>query len=477
MKWSHEAVSALVFDLKASCPNRIVTRSKWIDLLSNKMSLSESLSYWSVFMQARSSVLGLTGDWIDLSSLGILLLCQCYPNARVRADSSHRSEALAQSLATTAVASAAPNISPVSRSGTNRHLLLNMHRILRDNTSILQFVIENASLFVGMLALDSKTGESGEVNLEQVQKLEFLLNPGPNLKLAEIILGGKSSISCAELVQTLATSISWDNRVFPQMDASTGPATLECRSPSKNNLLVTNQSRVTILRDDPDYDTIDSLYVINCNESSLYIAGPVKNAIIVGCSECEIILLATTGSVIVSHCDKLTIRAVASSVRLDNSTECVASVYITKGLILGGDTRGVQLAPFNVTYTNHSSVLVKAGLYPDPAHATIWSQPLTLTLSDSPYVLMSPERFRLTAFPEFSSTGGSHLAVSLPQVYAEAISKKIKYIESLRSDIVSSADDVSAAKMSAVISGHFREWVSSSNKVRTLVEVIKLRSN
>ena len=474
IKWNIELISSVLDELKVVSVNRLVTRSKWIDVASRRMTLTESEGYWSLFMETRSSLLGLTGDWIDFPTLGILLLCQCYPNVRVRAESSNRSEALVQSLSTTAVIQIAQSqsVSPVSR---NRHVLINLPKILRDNSSILQFIVEHIPHYVDMLTNDISKVADFEISREQLERLEILLIPTTGRSVADILLSGQSSITASALKSALIKRIYWDDTLFPPQEINNGPSYLSAPPSVRNNILISNQSRKSILRDEPSDEVIKSLYLINCTETTVFVAGIIQNAVIIGCSDCEVVLLATTGTLILSHCDKVTIRSVASSVRLENSTECTACVYTTRGIILTGDTRGVQLSPFNVTYSLHSAVLAKAGLHPDSSHATLWSQPLCLTLSDSPYVLVSPERFRLISFPEFSPAEKQDLAVCLPQLYADGLARKIASLETLRSEI-NLIDDASAMKMNAIISGHFREWISANNKTRALMDLVKLRS-
>jgi len=148
MKWTVASVSSFIEELKLLCPNRTLTQSKWIDFTISKMSLHESQCYWSVFMACRQSVQGQVGEWIDLSTIGILLLCQAYANARARADSFQRNEALVQALSTTmAVPSTTTSQSPKSHRST---VLTNSSKMVRDNAGIVQFVSDTIPLFLGM---------------------------------------------------------------------------------------------------------------------------------------------------------------------------------------------------------------------------------------------------------------------------------------------------------------------------------------
>ena len=143
-------VSSLMEELKLLCPNKAVTQSRWLEVTTGKMTVAEAQCYWSVFAAARASILGQFGDWIDMQTLGILLICQCFPNARARADSFHRSELLAQSLATTAISTSPVSTGPALARAPSRN---NISKLLRDNSSISQFIAENVTLLIGMITV------------------------------------------------------------------------------------------------------------------------------------------------------------------------------------------------------------------------------------------------------------------------------------------------------------------------------------
>ncbi len=149
MKWTVGSVSSFMEELKLVCTNKAITQSKWIDVTSSKMTVSESQIYWSLFMACRQSVQGQVGEWIDLSTVGLLLLCQAYANARARADSYHRNEALVHSLATTMAVPSNPTSSQSPKSHRST-LITNSSKLVRDNLGILQFVTDTVPLFVAM---------------------------------------------------------------------------------------------------------------------------------------------------------------------------------------------------------------------------------------------------------------------------------------------------------------------------------------
>ena len=477
MKWSVPAVSSLIEELKLVCGNRTVTQSKWIDISAQKLSLTEAQSYWLIFTSARNAILGQAGDWIDLPTLGILLLCQCYPNARAREDSFHRSEVLAQSLATAAVSPPPSGAVQTPRSQGGWNALTNLSKLVRDNGFITEFLRENMTVLIGMITLNLVPDGEVIVLRDEVERLAILLSTDDSADITHAVMEDRTTIQSSELA-TVLNSLSWNDALFPSFDVSSKPQQSVHACNGQKSLYMVNLVKATLLQDDLTDTSLPNVYVVNCCESTIYIAYPVSNVSIIGCVDCEVVLMAATGTVVISYSDKITVRAVTSSLRLENSTDCSAFIYTTRGISLVGDTRGVQLGPFNVIYSQHEQLLgTRTQLYPDSSHAALWCQPLCATLSDSPYILIAPNKLRLVNFPEFKPNPQASLAVCLPQVYADALVEKEKTVARIKQEIASVNDPSNLPKINAVLSGHFREWVTANNRTRTMSEIVKLQSN
>ena len=471
VKWTVGTASSLVEELKISCPNRAVTLSKWLDASSSRLSVSESQAYWSIFITVKTVVLGQVGDWIDLATLGILLVCQAFPNVRARAESFHRTEVMAQTLAHPVAAGSTPSVpTPTSRS---RGQLMNLPRLVRDSSTVLSFVHEVIPNLLCMASLNLTPDNIYEVTSEQVEKLRILFH-GDALSLSEILLGNSSSAPSTEIVDHMNKFLSWDRLLFPSFDLldPIEQAWKRVGCP-KETVYISNHMRAVLLRSGKMDSAISSLYIVNCSDTSIYIAEEVQNVSIIGCIDCEIYLMAVTGSCTLSYSDKVVVRAVTRSMRIENSTDCFGYIYTTRSIVLTGDTRGITLAPFNVLYSAHESLL-RSGtfLHPDSSHATIWAQPICCTLTDSPFTLLPPSKFRLASFPELRSHAHLTLRVCIPQLYADALKEKEANLEDFRHAILAINDEVSAGKVNSIISGHFREWVSS-NKSRAILDLVK----
>jgi hypothetical protein len=152
-KWNPSMVSSTIDELKHMCSDRRVTKAIWLDITSNKISVSEALCHWSIFTSTAQCTFGESKESLDLRVLGILLFCQGYVNARARAESFHRSEALAQSLATTVIGS----LSSQGTNGTMRSGLRggmpHIQKLFRDGSSIVHYIVDHANLLIGLITV------------------------------------------------------------------------------------------------------------------------------------------------------------------------------------------------------------------------------------------------------------------------------------------------------------------------------------
>lgn len=187
VKWSPGMVSSLLEELRAICPNKTLTQSKWLDLVASRMTVAEAQSYWSTFLGIRTSLSGQCGDWIDLQTLGILLLCQSYPHIKARADSFNRNEALVQTLANTVAVSQSPLASPLSKPSLIRNSAgMTSIKPVRDNACISQFVSDHILLFCAFSSVrklcftfssffqfNLTTDEDFDIGAEAIEKLGY----------------------------------------------------------------------------------------------------------------------------------------------------------------------------------------------------------------------------------------------------------------------------------------------------------------
>merc|ERR1711971_520810 len=130
---------------------------------------------------------------------------------------------------------------------------------------------------------------------------------------------------------------------------------------------------------------------------------------------------------------------------MENSIDCSAYVYSHMPPIFTGDTRGIQLAPYNVLYSSFPKALADAGVALVPEHVDAWAHPICCTLGSadqtmsargtanltdldlanpnhSTYHFVNPATFQPIIVPEMQpSPQRSKELLCLPQVYNDAL--------------------------------------------------------
>lgn len=315
-----------------------------------------------------------------------------------------------------------------------------------------------------------------EVPGEALEKLNLLFMTSEDIPFSNLVVRNISrTIRASVLSNWILERIEWNDTLYPPIDFTSPPQnTMNRISSSESTLLLTNLSKGTILIDESQCSSVGRAYIANCAETVIYVAVPLLHVSIIGCVDCEVVLMAVTGAVTVSFCEKVILRSVAAHIRLDNVIDTQLFIHTSRVPLLTGDTRGITIAPFNVVWPGHEQLLVKrTTIHPDSSHATLWSQPVCACLSESPYVLLQPAKFRVVFFPDFSSSHVKSLAVCLPQVYNDALLERQNQISDLKREILTISDETNLSKVNAIMSGHFREWLTSNNKTRVIVDLIK----
>lgn len=316
--------------------------------------------------------------------------------------------------------------------------------------------------------------------MEQFRRLDLLFYSSHRISAGMHLFGSEDEIRRSDIVLRFASLVAWDEEAFPPLDTTGTPQHAvipTTESVSRPAIHIANQHRATVLRSNNPCATPGNVFVVNSSESSVFLEEVHENLLIFGCSDCEIVILALRGSVSINFSDRITVRCVANSVRLDNSTDCQIFCHSDKPPVLSGDTRGIELGPFNVIHSKHSTILQEVGLtYSTDSATALWSQPICSTLSDGPYLLLAPQKFHLVRFPETHRTLSTKLAIALPQIYADALRNRLISFEELKSEIAGISDAGNVAKVNSIISGHFREWLSSSNRTKSIVDIVRISS-
>jgi hypothetical protein len=79
-------------------------------------------------------------------------------------------------------------------------------------------------------------------------------------------------------------------------------------------------------------------------------------------------------------------------------------------------------------------------------------------------------------FPEPRKNKNAKVAIALPELYADVLRGRKVTFEELKSEVAGISDAGNKAKVNSIISGHFREWLSSCNRTKSIVDIAKISS-
>jgi Tubulin binding cofactor C len=104
---------------------------------------------------------------------------------------------------------------------------------------------------------------------------------------------------------------------------------------------------------------LPGLSISNSDHATLYMLGPYGSASITGCSDCEIIIGAVAGAIVVTGCERVRVSAMCRKLTVHNSLECEFNVATLTPSIISGDCRSLLVGK-----TQPQRNLVKFGKSP-----------------------------------------------------------------------------------------------------------------
>lgn len=107
---------------------------------------------------------------------------------------------------------------------------------------------------------------------------------------------------------------------------------------------------------------LPQLFANYCLKSRIYALSAYYSASITGCSDCEIVLGAVFGAVIVSGCERVKVTAACRKLIVMNCLECEFQVATLTPSIIVGDCRSIVIGPYNTNYRNLKNHLKLAHL-------------------------------------------------------------------------------------------------------------------
>ncbi|KAF4677507.1 hypothetical protein FOZ60_017305 [Perkinsus olseni] len=561
VRWSVRDVMEFLKGLKKSIPGTAVLRTRFLDYCADPgehtphLTQAEALAYWTVFSNINRAVfptssgssnaslktsasLGDADDWCDIRVLGVLLFLQILPYSRnLRQESFRRGTAAGESWV-----QALPDGSSNSISMT-----FEVPCIGFSQQSPRASMVMSSQISVGASSPTSsppkKEVKVDKVSSEAMDKLGILIAGGPSfgspcktLHEAVFALSGASSlrsrissspsIAFEKLQGLIESNLVWNEVVYTPTLGTNKSGPINTESPSScaigyRSLTLSGLSKTTILRDVArGSSATDLLYISNCSETVIYLTGPIRFAAVVGCVDCDIVVLCCTCQVSVANCERCNIHTITTAIRLESGVDVNLYTLTRNPPVITGDCRGIKLAPFNVLYSGSAALLKTAGMLdligtetelPNRHAAGIWAHPTWCPLmpdaggdrassasatsnrsstgsagSDKQatqgYYLMAPESFNTVSFPEPRSAsreggldGGETVPkLALPEVYYDALEERRENHAKLCGQLDEIADSARRQQVSELMEGYFREWIANTNRTRQLVDLVRI---
>lgn len=109
---------------------------------------------------------------------------------------------------------------------------------------------------------------------------------------------------------------------------------------------------------------LPQLFINFSVKARLYLISPYYSASINACSDCDIMIGAVYGAVVISNCEKMRITCTCRKLIISNCMDCVFNIATLSTTIISGDSKGITIGPYNCAYRNLKNHLKLAALQP-----------------------------------------------------------------------------------------------------------------
>lgn len=143
----------------------------------------------------------------------------------------------------------------------------------------------------------------------------------------------------------------------------------------EHDVLIQGVHKVTVIRGEEEILGADSVRILDCHDSVIYILAPIKWCQVVSCTNSIVVLGAVGQSLRIEYCERLQVVAVTSHTVINTCHDCIVYAASNRTPLMVGDNRFVQLAPYNSGYDNLERHMEISGISPD---VNRWDAPVTL---------------------------------------------------------------------------------------------------
>eukprot|EP00916_Digyalum_oweni_P021762 GHVL01036072.1.p1 GENE.GHVL01036072.1~~GHVL01036072.1.p1 ORF type:complete len:534 (+),score=74.62 GHVL01036072.1:46-1647(+) len=413
----------------------------------------EAQAYWQVYTTLISGLLNeeRKRNYIDIEHLGILMMIQCY-NVKLRKQEHNTEIAWPTSMHSPRSSGASPR-SQVATS--SRH---------RDPSSIHQFIIQNLTKFIQIIT-KKYTSVPISITSEEFEYIHILLDGciDNNIykgKLYELCTIFEQSVLLDPLIGWIERHLTWNDSRYPEVP----------RTPSETTIIFSSSNKGVIIKDKKEMKGVELVYFTGCSDLTVYLTGRAPFVSVTGCKDCSITLCAVPIILSISQSEKLKVHAVSNLVKLESVLESRCFLDVNVQPILSGDSRGIQLGPCDIVYSNLTQLHKESSMHwvSNTSVVENWAKPLlcspslkgqrltNVILSASPtscgsprassevdddscmsYSFCHPEAFVPRLIPSFvisNNVKGGTLALcdgtnsgklTLPQCYANPLQQKL----------------------------------------------------
>ncbi|NP_001337085.1 uncharacterized LOC100275773 [Zea mays] len=230
----------------------------------------------------------------------------------------------------------------------------------------------------------------------------------------------------------------------------------------------------------------NSIKVLNCHDSVIYILAPLKYATVYGCSDATVVLGAVGKVVKVEHCERVHIIAAAKRICIANCRECIFYIGVNHQPLVLGDNHKLQVAPFNTCYPQLHEHMIQVAV--DPS-VNKWDQPFVLGVVDPHDSLshpagvsdvkaesatcLDPDLFTNFLIPSWFGDERQGTTnrnpFPLPEIYGTSQSKKRSALEDIQKMIRElQLDENRKRELATALHVQFKDWLYASGNIRQL---------
>eukprot|EP00755_Sulcionema_specki_P036008 Sspe_Gene.106071::Locus_83260_Transcript_1_1_Confidence_1.000_Length_1694::g.106071::m.106071/K16810/TBCCD1; TBCC domain-containing protein 1 len=283
-----------------------------------------------------------------------------------------------------------------------------------------------------------------------------------------------------KLQDFISANLSSDSRVYPSVldsvyERNFKPSVLWPGMPqaalSRYSIIRGHQKNL-IHKFASDLSTqVQVVFLATNQHSNIYLLAPLRNVVIMGCTNCNIVLGAVSGVVSIEHCEKVRVICCTRSIRISETVDARIYTCCNTSPLIGQGNRNVNFAPYNTFYPTLEAHLEAAGVNP---RLNLWNDFVKLGRQAEAFPL-PVHLFTSVATPFTNHPGNTNTnPCTMPSDYHHELKRKAalasKACAGLRA--ASASGDSKKEEMAKVLTERFQGWLQTSGNLRHVLELL-----